>query len=259
MSPESLESFFDKHTVVKDGTRYNKYTDRPVSAVVPMHTFGHPCRIQEIARICDEYSVTLVEDAAESLGSYHGGRHTGTFGKFGVFSYNGNKTITTGGGGMLVTDDEELARRAKHLTTTAKLPHPWEYVHDETGFNYRLPNINAALGCAQMERLEEILRDKRAIAQRYREFFEEQEGIRFIDEPEGTRSNFWLNALLFDDPKHKEFFLEETNAAGVMTRPVWRPMHELPMYASSYRMPLPVTKFLADRIVNIPSGARERP
>jgi aminotransferase in exopolysaccharide biosynthesis len=256
MSPESLESFFAEHTIQKEGKRVDRHTNRPISAVVPMHTFGHPCRIEDIARICEEYGVPLVEDSAESLGSYYKGRHTGTFGKVGVFSYNGNKTITTGGGGMLVTHDEEIARRAKHLTTTAKLPHAWEYVHDEIGFNYRLPNINAALGCAQMERLEEILRDKRAVAERYREFFAQMDGVHFIDEPEGAKSNFWLNALLFDNPEHKELFLEETNPAGVMTRPIWRPMHELPMYDAAFRTPLPVAEYLAERIVNIPSGAR---
>ena len=256
MSASSLKSFFDERTEIRNGVRVNRRTGRRVSAVVPMHTFGHPCEIDEIAKICTSYGVPLVEDAAESLGSRYKGVHTGTFGKVSAFSFNGNKTITTGGGGMIVTDDEELAKRAKHITTTAKLPHPYEYIHDEIGYNYRLPNINAALGCAQMEMLDEILADKRETANAYRDFFRNLQGIDFVDEPEGARSNFWLNAVTLPDSKMKEAFLRITNDRGVMTRPVWRLMNRLPMFEKCESMPLPNAEWLQERVVNIPSGAR---
>ena len=256
MSPKSLQTFFEERTELRDGIRVNRHTGRRVSAVVPMHTFGHPCEIDEIAKLCTTYGVPLVEDAAESLGSSYRGSHTGTFGKISAFSFNGNKTITTGGGGMIITDDEELAKRAKHITTTAKVPHPYEYTHDEVGYNYRLPNINAALGCAQMEMLEKILADKRETAEAYREFFKNFENIDFVDEPAEAHSNFWLNALLFPDAKTKESFLRATNDQGVMTRPVWRLMNRLKMFESCETMPLPNAKWLEERVVNIPSGAR---
>jgi aminotransferase in exopolysaccharide biosynthesis len=256
LSPESLRSFLETRTLRRNGLCYNKTTGNRIAAILPMHTFGHPCRIEEIARICEEYRIPLVEDAAESLGSFLGDRHTGTFGRVAAFSFNGNKTITTGGGGMIVTDDESLARRAKHLTTTAKLPHPYEYIHDEIGYNYRLPNLNAALGCAQMEQLPEILKNKRATARCYRDFFKKLDEVDFVDEPENARSNFWLNALIFGEKPQRDSFLEMSNARGIMTRPVWRLMNRLPMFEQCERLPLPNAEWLEERVVNIPSGVR---
>jgi perosamine synthetase len=256
LSPDSLQAFLEDETVQKADGCYNKSTGRRIAAVVPMHTFGHPCRIDEVATICDRYRIALVEDAAESLGSYHQGRHTGTFGKMGVFSFNGNKTITTGGGGMIVTDDGALARRAKHITTTAKVPHSYEYVHDEVGYNYRLPNLNAALGCAQMEMLEPILNDKRELADAYAAFFGERE-TAFVHEPSGSRSNYWLNAIVLPDRAARDSFLKATNDAGVMTRPVWQLMNRLKMFETCQSTDLTNAIWLEERVVNIPSGVRK--
>jgi len=254
MSPESLESFLKEHTVMQNGICINKTTKKKIGAVVPMHTFGHPCRIEEIAQVCDKYNIPLVEDAAESLGSYYKGKHTGTFGKVSCFSFNGNKTITTGGGGMIVTDDEATAKRAKHITTTAKIAHPYEYIHDEIGYNYRLPNLNAALGCAQMEKLEEILSNKRKTAKSYQKEFSKKEEITFITEPKNSRSNYWLNAIIFENSKERDLFLKESNENGVMTRPIWRLMNRLEMFKDCQSMPLSNAKWLEERVVNIPSG-----
>jgi perosamine synthetase len=234
LSPDALERFLSDFAEIRDGQCFNRKTGARISVCVPMHTFGFPCRIEAIAEICDRYGIALVEDAAESLGSYSGSRHTGTFGKFGTLSFNGNKIITTGGGGMILTNDESLARRAKHLTTTAKEPHAWEFRHDEIGFNYRMPNLNAALGCAQMEQLEGFLSAKREIAERYAEFFEPH-GVRLLAEREGTRANFWLNAIVLDDPAERDVLLKEANEAGIMMRPIWRLMCDLPMYADCQR------------------------
>ncbi len=257
MSPESLRRFFEERTVRCNGMTVDRRTGRRVAAVVPMHTFGHPCRIDEIAVLCTEFGVTLIEDAAESLGSLYKSRHTGTFGKAGVLSFNGNKTITSGGGGMVLTDDEALAKRLRHLSTVAKVPHPYEYNHDEIGYNYRMPNLNAVLGCAQMERLSDILEEKRKKAAAYRDFFASMEGVAFVDQPENTVSNFWLNAVLME-PDEREAFLKQSNEAGIMTRPVWRPMHRLEIYRHCDRMPLIESGRLADRLVNLPSGPQER-
>ena len=254
MSPESLENFLKERTSFENGVCINKTTKKKIGAVVPMHTFGHPCRIEEITQICKKYNIPLVEDAAESLGSYYKDKHTGTFGKVSVFSFNGNKTITTGGGGMIVTDDEELAKRAKHITTTAKVPHPYEYIHDEIGYNYRLPNINAALGCAQMEILEEILANKRETAKSYQEEFSNKEEITFITEPKNSKSNYWLNAIILENSKERDLFLKESNESGVMTRPIWRLMNRLEMFKDCQSMSLTNAKWLEDRVVNIPSG-----
>ncbi|WP_201352336.1 LegC family aminotransferase [Hydrogenimonas urashimensis] len=256
MSPDSLEAFLQKHAMVQGGVCINKTTGRRISAVVPMHTFGHPCRIDRIAELCERYAIPFVEDAAESLGSYFKGRHTGTYGRVGVFSFNGNKTITTGGGGMLVTDDEALAARAKHITTTAKIPHSYEYIHDEIGYNYRLPNLNAALGCAQMERLEEMLENKRATATAYRHYFEGVNDITFVEEPVDARSNYWLNAIILDSREERDRFLMESNGAGVMVRPIWRLMNRLTIYETCQSMPLDNALWLEERVVNIPSGVR---
>jgi len=255
LSPESLLLFLKKQTEqLKDGC-FNKTTGKKIAAVVPMHTFGHPCRIDEIAVICDQYNIPLVEDAAESLGSYYKGRHTGSFGQFGAFSFNGNKTITTGGGGMLVTNDETLAKRAKHITTTAKVPHPYEFIHDEIGYNYRLPNINAALGCAQMESLEVILNNKKELALSYESFFEST-NIDFVVETAGSKANYWLNAVKLKDKKERDKFLESTNTAGVMTRPIWQLMNKLEMFKSCQSGDLHNAYWLEERVVNIPSGVR---
>lgn len=255
MSPGSLRTFLASSTTRTSAGCFNKTTGRKISAVVPMHTFGLPCRIDQIAAICAEFGVPLIEDAAESLGSYYQGKHTGTFGKLGAFSFNGNKTITTGGGGMITTDDETLAKRAKHITTTAKCPHPYEFIHDEIGYNYRLPNINAALGCAQMESLSRLLASKRSIASAYKKFFAAS-SITFIKEPDQANSNYWLNALILEDRQSRDAFLKDLNEAGVMTRPIWRLMNELPMFGDCQTTDLSNAKWLEERVVNIPSSAR---
>ena len=253
MSPDALRAFLEAFGERRDEACYNRSTGRRIAAVQPMHTFGHPVRIDEIAAICAEWGIPLVEDAAESLGSYFRGRHTGTFGRLGVFSFNGNKIITTGGGGMIVTDDEDLARQAKHLTTTAKLPHAYEYVHDELGYNFRMPNLNAALGCAQMEQLPGFLAVKREIAGRYADFCLAH-GVEFVCEPDGARSNYWLNAIVLNDLADRDAFLKATNDQGVMTRPIWRLLSELPMYAGCWNDGLAVSRWLEERVVNLPSS-----
>lgn len=254
LSAGALENFLKKHTVVgNDGKCINKTTGRRIGACIPMHTFGHPCQIDAIATICKQWNICLIEDAAESLGSTYQGKYTGTFGKLGVFSFNGNKTITTGGGGMIVTNDEVLAKRAKHLTTTAKLSHPYEYVHDEIGYNYRLPNLNAALGCAQMEQLVGFIAKKRSLAEQYQSFFNDLEFF-FMTESINSRSNYWLNAVIMKDRGQRDAFLKATNDAGIMTRPVWQPMNELKTFRDCQHDGIPNSKWLADRVVNIPSS-----
>jgi aminotransferase in exopolysaccharide biosynthesis len=253
LSPRALQDFLQSHAVSESGRLVNRLTGRPMAACLPMHTLGHPCHIEEISRICREWGLPLVEDAAESLGSYYGDRHTGTFGQLGVFSFNGNKIVTTGGGGMIITDDEGLAWRAKHLTTTAKVPHPWEFLHDELGYNFRMPNLNAALGLAQLENLPRFLGFKRGLADDYRRFFEER-GLRFVSEPCGGLSNYWLNALILEDEQQRDAFLQTTNEAKIMTRCLWRPMHMLDMYRYCQRDALSTTNYLYRRLVNLPSG-----
>ena len=255
MSPVSLRTFLEANTTKTTLGCINNKTGKKISAVVPLHTFGHPCRIDEIAKICEEFNIPLIEDAAESLGSFYQGKHTGSFGKLAALSFNGNKTITTGGGGMIITDDEALARRAKHITTTAKQPHPYEFVHDEIGYNYRLPNINAALGCAQMESLQKLLESKRDIANAYAEFFSGGH-LKFVKEPPRASSNYWLNTLVLEDRQARENFLKDLNDAGVMSRPVWRLMNELPMFSDCQSADLTNSKWLEERVVNIPSSAR---
>ena len=256
LSPAALEKWLEANAERRDdGCCYNRSTGRRIKACVPMHTFGHPVRIDEIAAICSRSGIELVEDAAESIGSLYKGRHTGTFGRVGAMSFNGNKTITTGGGGMLLFNDEELGAYAKHLTTQAKVPHPYEFVHDAIGYNYRMPNINAALGCAQLEQIDRFLESKRATAAAYADFFaSEPDGIRFMKEPVDTRSNYWLCAIRMPDRKSRDAILEYTNAHGVMTRPIWQLMTRLTMFESAERGDLSVTEALADTIVNIPSG-----
>ncbi|KKC25713.1 aminotransferase DegT [Sphingomonas sp. SRS2] len=249
----ALKQFLSATVRLTDGRAYNRVTGRRIAACVPMHSFGLACEIEEIADLCAGYGIPVVEDAAESLGSYVGKRHTGTFGLIGTYSFNGNKIITTGGGGMIVTDDEIIARRAKHLTTTAKTPHPYEFVHDEVGFNYRMPNLNAALGCAQMDQLPGFLRLKRAVADYYHDRLADI-GAGFIKEREGTRANYWLNALCLPDAAARDAVLNACNDAGVMTRPVWRLMSSLPMFRDCMHDGLEVSRWLEKRIVNIPSS-----
>jgi aminotransferase in exopolysaccharide biosynthesis len=256
LSPDSLQSFLEANCEVKEDKCINKTTGKTIKACVPMHTFGHPCKIEEIKHICDKWNIALVEDAAESLGSYYKGKHTGTFGKVGAFSFNGNKIITSGGGGAIVTDDEELAKRAKHLTTTAKVPHPYEYKHDEIGYNYRMPNLNAALLLAQLEQLDNFLKNKRELASLYEEFFKSYSNIRFIKEPQNSKSNYWLHAIELQDSDARDKFLEYTNKNKVMTRPVWKLMNELEMFKDCQCGSLDNAQYLEERVVNIPSGVR---
>ncbi len=258
LSPDKLKEWITENVELKkDGNNeirsFNKKTKRKISACVPMHTFGHPCRIDEIAEICKNYNIPLVEDAAESLGSKYKNKYTGTFGEIGILSFNGNKIITTGGGGMLLFNDLELANKAKYLTTQAKVPHPWEFVHDEIGFNYRMPNINAALGVAQLEQIERFLEAKRNLASNYLNFFNQQ-GIHFVKEPKNAKSNYWLNAILLNNRAERDEFLEFTNGNGVMTRPVWELMNKLPMFKNSLSENLSNAEWISDRLVNIPSS-----
>lgn len=232
----------------------HKASKRRISACVPMHTFGHPCEIDRIVDICRLYHIPVVEDSAESIGSYYKGQHTGTFGKLGVLSFNGNKTITTGGGGMILTNDEELGNLAKHITTTAKKPHPWKFEHDMVGYNYRLPNVNAALGCAQMEQLPTMLANKRDTANRYHEFFSRIADLEFIGEPPDSVSNYWLNAILLPDEIEREEFLTQTNEKKVMTRPAWILMNKLTMFSRSLCGNLEISENIESRLVNIPSS-----
>ncbi|HIP54834.1 MAG TPA: LegC family aminotransferase, partial [Sulfurimonas autotrophica] len=254
MSAKSLAEFLDKNCTIEDEQCINTTTNKTIKACVPMHTFGHPCEIDKIKEICDQWHIALVEDAAESLGSYYKGKHTGTFGRLGAFSFNGNKIITSGGGGVIVTDDERLAKRAKHLTTTAKLPHQWEYVHDMVGYNYRMPNLNAALLVAQLESLETFLTAKRDLAQKYANFFKKFTDIQFIQEIKDAKANYWLNALVCKDKKMRDEILEYSNAKGVMMRPIWRLMSELEMFQDCQNDGLKNAKYLSKRVVNIPSS-----
>ncbi len=253
LSPKSLISFLKSNAVTKKNECINKHTNRRIKACIPMHTFGNPCRIDEIIDICYNWHIQVVEDAAESVGSLYKGRHTGTYGKIGVLSFNGNKTITTGGGGMLLTNDEELGSYAKYLSTQAKVNHPWDYYHDEIGYNYRMPNLNAALGLAQMEQLDYFIDYKRNLAEKYENFFGDK-GITYIKEVENARSNYWLNAILLRDREEKEDFLKYTNEHNVMTRPAWRLMNNLPMFINCLKADLTNAENIEDRLVNIPSS-----
>ncbi|MDX2479074.1 MAG: LegC family aminotransferase [Desulfuromusa sp.] len=255
LSPLAVEKFLQQHTELRDGRRVNKTSGRTIAACLPMHTCGHPSRIEELRALCAEYKIPLVEDAAESLGSYVGTKHTGSFGQIGIFSFNGNKVVTTGGGGMLVTDDNGLAQKLRHLTTTAKVPHPWEFIHDEIGYNFRLPNINAALGLAQMEQLPLFLKNKRELAKSYREFFDGSE-ILYLDEPAGSQSNFWLNTILLPTEEQKEAFLKQANQQGIGARSLWRPMHLLDVYHHCQRDAQTNTEQIYRHAVNIPSSVR---
>ena len=253
MSPAALRRFLEEQTEKRANGIFNRDSGKKISACVPMHTFGFPCRIAEIAEICAEWGIVLIEDAAESLGSFVGMRHTGTFGAMATLSFNGNKVITTGGGGMIITDDPDLAKRAKHITTTAKTPHPYEFFHDEIGYNYRMPNLNAALGCAQMERLDQFLACKERVAGEWSLFFEGKD-VGFVTAIEGAKANHWLNAIVLDTRESRDQFLEHTNKNEVMTRPIWTLMCKLPMYRDCQSDGLKNSLWLEDRIVNIPSS-----
>ena len=254
---EKLRDYLKCSTEQHAGQCVNRTTGRIIRAVVPMHTFGHPADVEGLLAVATDYNLALVEDAAESLGSYYHGQHTGTFGLMGTLSFNGNKTITTGGGGAILTDDAELARHAKHLTTTAKLPHAWEYRHDEIGYNYRMPNINAALGCAQLEQLPTMLAAKRELFQRYQAEFATVPGIRLMEEPAQCQSNYWLQTLVLDSKyaEQRDTLLQATNEGGIMTRPAWILMHELPPFRECPRMDLAGAKSLVQRLINIPSSS----
>ena len=256
MSPDALKNFLESNAEKKtDGFTYNKTSGKKIAACIPMHTFGFPARIDEITEICNQWNIELIEDAAESLGSYYKGKHTGVFGKIGVFSFNGNKTITCGGGGALITDNEALAKKAKHLTTQAKIPHLWKFRHDEIGYNYRMPNLNAALACAQLEQLDKILKNKRELAEKYKTFFAETD-YKFVTEPENSKANYWLNALILENEEERDLFLTQTNEKGVMTRPIWDLMSSLPMFENCQNDGLENSKWLEERVVNIPSSYR---
>jgi aminotransferase in exopolysaccharide biosynthesis len=270
LSPSALEEWLSLNVELKavepehskPGTRnpefgnyipFNKLTGNRISACVPMHTFGHPCKIDEIVKICDQYNIPAIEDAAESLGSLYKGRHTGTFGKIGILSFNGNKIITTGGGGMLLFNETELAKRAKHLTTQAKIPHPWEFSHNETGYNYRMPNVNAALGLAQLEQLPSFIEIKRHLAEAYKYFFRKLD-LTFMSEPSDSRSNYWLNCILMQSREERDGFLEYSNQNGIMTRPAWQLMNTLPMFKNSQSGELKNACLISERLVNLPSS-----
>ena len=252
-----LRDYLEHHTEQRAGQCINRTTEKIIRALVPMHTFGHPVALDGVMAVAHDFNLVLVEDAAESLGSYYHGRHTGTFGLMGTLSFNGNKTITTGGGGAILTDDAELARHAKHLTTTAKLPHAWEYRHDEIGYNYRMPNINAALGCAQLEQLPSMLNAKKELFQRYQAAFATVLGIRLMEEPAQCQSNYWLQTLLLDSEYayQRDILLQATNDAGIMTRPAWILMHELAPFRECPRMDLDGAESLVQRLINIPSSS----
>lgn len=257
MSSESLKRFFEKETKLIDGSCVNKKTGKKISAIVPVHIFGHPARISEIIKIAQDYRIPVVEDAAESLGSYVDGKHTGSFGKVGTLSFNGNKIVTCGGGGAIITNDEECYKKIKHLTTTAKVPHRWEYIHDEVGFNYRMPNLNAAVALAQFENLEKFLENKRDLAIYYTDKFKNI-GVEFIQEPKNTKSNYWLNALLLKDQQERNLFLEKLNSAGVMSRPAWELMFLLEPYKKSFVFESHISEELGSRLINIPSSVRNK-
>jgi len=252
-----LADYLGEIAELRSDGAYNRASGRRIKALAVMHTFGHPVDLDPIAETCLRYRITLVEDAAESLGSFYKGRHTGNHGHVSALSFNGNKTVTTGGGGAILTNDRELGLQAKHLTTTARVAHRWEFLHDAVGYNYRLPNINAALGCAQLEQLPRFLDRKRALAERYRVAFARVPGVHFFTEPPFARSNYWLNAILLDQTSAslRDEVLRVTNESGLMTRPVWTLMHRLPMFQSCPRMPLDVAEDLAKRLINIPSSA----
>jgi perosamine synthetase len=258
MDVKALREYLQSIAEIRGRNCINRRTGRVIRALVPMHVFGHPMDIEAAVALARDFRLALIEDAAESLGSTAHGRHTGTFGLMGTLSFNGNKTVTTGGGGAILFDDTELARRAKHLTTTAKVPHRWEFNHDAVGYNYRMPNLNAALGCAQLEQLDDFVDAKRRLFELYRTAFARVPGLQLMSEPSGTRSNYWLQTLLLDESAadQRDWILQATNDVGLTTRPLWTLMHRLEPYQEFPRMDLSVAESLARRIVNIPSSSQ---
>ena len=254
---QKLDNYLAEISKMKDGECFNKQTGKKIKAIVPMHTFGHSVDMDALLEVTQKYNIEIVEDAAESLGSFYKGTHTGNLGKVSAVSFNGNKIITTGGGGCIITNDEELAKKAKHITTTAKIPHKWEYEHDMVGYNYRMPALNAALGLAQIEKLPKFIEQKRALAKKYKEAFKDLDGITFFTEPEYAHSNYWLNAIILDTPNKtlRDEILKITNENGIMTRPIWKLMNHLEMFKESPKMDLSVSKSLEYRVINIPSSA----
>ncbi|MBN1183538.1 MAG: LegC family aminotransferase [Bacteroidales bacterium] len=253
LSPKALLEFLETQTEQNPEGCFNKVTKRRIAACVPMHTFGHPCKIDQIVSICREYKIEVVEDAAESMGSFYKEKHTGTFGEIGVLSFNGNKILTSGGGGMLLFKDADMAKHAKHLTTQAKVTHPWEFFHDEVGYNYRMPNINAGLGLAQLEQLGKFIQTKREIADFYSQFFKNID-IEFVKEPNDARSNYWLNCIVLNNKEERDSFLKYSNQNDIMTRPAWELMNRLPMFCTNQCGALINAEWLSDRLVNIPSS-----
>ncbi len=253
LSPLSLQAYLEKNAYIKNQQCINNKTGKVIKACVPMHTFGQPCRIDEIKEICEKYHISLIEDAAESLGSFYKNKHTGTFGQMGIISFNGNKIITAGGGGCIITDDETLAKKAKHLTTTAKVPHKWKFAHDAIGFNYRMPNLNAALLVAQLEQLDGFLENKRLLANKYKEFFKKSD-IVFVTELENSKSNYWLNTIILKDRQQRDLLLDEANSKGVMVRPIWVLVSKLSIFKNAQNGDLTNSEWLEQRVVNIPSS-----
>ncbi|XVH58084.1 LegC family aminotransferase [Providencia hangzhouensis] len=252
LCPKAVDAFLNEYAEVTETGCIHKTTGKQIKAVVPMHTFGHPVELDELVAVCLKWNIALVEDAAESLGSFYKGKHTGTIGDCGAVSFNGNKIITTGGGGMVLCKTQELGARTKHVTTTAKVPHPYEFFHDEPGFNYRMPNLNAALGCAQMEAIGQYLKQKRELAEYYSEFFKGTD-FKFVTEPDYAQSNYWLNAIICPDKESREEVLTGTNSSGVMTRPIWQLMHRLPMFENAIRGDLTYSEFIEAHLINLPS------
>jgi len=255
LSPNAVQAFLEEFGEIRDGVCYNKQTNRKIAACMPMHTFGFPVHVDELIIVCNKWNIPVVEDAAESIGSEYRGMPTGGFGKLGVFSFNGNKIVTSGGGGAIVTNEIELGIKAKHLTTTAKVPHPYEYVHDEIGYNFRMPNLNAALACAQMEQLDLFIQNKRSLALEYNTFFKNK-GINFRTELPNTKANYWLMCLQLDNKKERDIFLKEANENKVMTRPIWQLIFRSPIYSHFQRDAQENAIYLEERIVNIPSSVR---
>ena len=253
MSPNSLLKFLKEFTIVKDNTCFNKITNRKIKACLPMHTFGHACKIDKIIEICNNYKIDVIEDAAESMGSYYKGKHLGSYGKLGTISFNGNKIMTAGGGGVIITDNDELADKAKHLSTQAKIPHAWEYNHDHIGYNYRMPNLNAALGLAQLEKMPYFLKQKRLLASDYSNFFKKQ-NINFFDEYEYETSNYWLNAIILKDKAERDIFLNICKSNKILSRPIWNLINKSPMYNKCQSSDLSNSNWLESRVVNIPSS-----
>jgi len=256
MSPVALEAFLKENVIIKNQQCVNKSTGNIIKACIPMHTFGHPCRIKEIQSICKEWHITLIEDSAESLGSFYGNQHTGTFGELGIISFNGNKIITSGGGGCILTNNKDLAKKAKHITTTAKEPHKWNYAHNMIGYNYRMPNLNAALIVAQLEQLNGFLKNKKMLADKYKYFFQSID-INFVTGLNGFKPNYWLNAIVLHNKKERDLFLDETNSQGIMTRPIWTLMNKLPVFKDCQSGGLINSEYLEQRVVNIPSSVNQ--